>query len=98
MNSIFEILSYACVMCQNDSFLLEEHKNPFIELSRSSLFVQNNSMQVESSADTNSNSIYFQLLLYWTVILNDPNNTKLIFIPYAHALNNIKSIFLSSGN
>jgi len=105
MNSIFEIFSYACVMCQNDSFLIGEYKNSFIESSRTFLFVQNNvnsnqsnAMQTESSnSDNNLNSIYLQLLMYWTYILNDPKNTKLIFISYLHALNTLKTILLASG-
>lgn len=94
MNSIFEILSFACVMCQNDPSLIEEYKNPFLEFSRNNLFVQNTPVQTDSNPD--SNSIYFQLLLYWTFILNDPKNSKLIYLSYSHALNTIKSIFLSS--
>jgi hypothetical protein len=104
MNSIFEIFSYACVMCQNDPFLIEEYKNSFIESSRTFLFVQNsvnsnqpNAMQTDSSSDTNLNSIYLQLLMYWTCILNDPKNTKLISISYLQALNTVKTILLASG-
>ncbi len=96
MNSIFEIFNFACVMCQRDPFMIEEYKNLFIESSRSILFVQNNtSNQFESSSE---NSIYFQLLLYWTYIFNDVKNSKLVYLSYSHALNTIKTIFLSSGN
>ena len=62
-------------MCQRDPFIIEEYKNLFIESSRSILFVQNStSNQYESSSD---NSIYFQLLLYWTYIFNDVKNSNL---------------------
>lgn len=106
MNSIFEIFSYACVMCQSDSFLIEECKNHFIESSRTFLFIQNNAsnsnqpnaMQNEASSDSNSNSIYLQLLMYWTCIFNDAKNAKLIYLSYSHALNTVKSILLASGN
>ncbi len=86
-------------MCQHDPFIIEEYKNPLIEFS-CILFAQNNltiSQQHRPELTDNSDSIFLQLLLYWTCILNDPKNSSLIHLPYSHALNNIKCIFLSSG-
>lgn len=98
-------------MCQNDSILIEEYRNPLIEYSKSFIFVQSantNPSTPLSIQNTNSNnntnssdsvdSIFIQLLLYWTFLLNDSKNLSFIHIPYSHALNTIKCIFLSSGN
>ena len=84
-------------MCQHDPFLIEEYKNPLIEFSRSFLFIQNISSQPQIDNKSND-SIFIQLLLYWTCILNDAKNSMFIHLSYIHALNNMKSIFLSSGN
>jgi hypothetical protein len=96
-------------MCQNDSLLIEEYRNPLIEYSKSFIFVQSAnsnpstplSIQNMNNSSNNSDSvdsIFLQLLLYWTFLLNDSKNLPFIHIPYSHALNTIKCIFLSSGN
>ena len=89
-------MSYACIMCQNDPFFIEEYRNPLIEFSRSILFSQ--SLQNPTHLDHNSfDSIFIQLLLYWTCLLSDAKNASSIHLTYYNALNNIKSIYLSSG-
>jgi serine/threonine-protein kinase ATR len=109
-NSIFELMSLACSMCLHDSIVLEEFRNPLIEQTKSLIFVQansnnNNNNNSNSTSSTssysaslqngeNSDSIYIQLLLYWTYLLD--KNQSTIYIPYFHALNNLKSIYLSS--
>ncbi len=89
-------------MCQHDALFVDEYKNPLIEFSGSFLFFQNNQhiigQQIQPSENNSTDSVYLQLLYYWTCILNDPKNSLFIHIPYKHALYNIKSIFLSSGN
>lgn len=75
-------------MCQHDPLIVDEYKNPLVELSRNFLFQENNSM---------TDSIFIQLLVTWTCVLNDAKNLPCIHIPFMYALNTIKTIFLSSG-
>ena len=103
LNSIFEIFSFACVMFQHDPIIIEEYRNPLIEHSRSIIFLQNagnSNFQVQQQLSDNSqvDSVFIQLLLYWTCTMNDAKNLKFIYITYYHALNTLKSIFLSSGS
>jgi hypothetical protein len=43
-----------------------------------------------------TDSIYLQLLIYWTTCMNDIKNLAYIYMPYIHALHTIKSLILTS--
>lgn len=98
LNSILEILSFACVMSQNDPLIIEEYKNPLIEYAKASLFSINLPPvgQVDSASST-TESIYLNLLLFWVPFLNDPRNLSSIHLIFLHALDTIKTIYLSSS-
>ena len=85
-------------MSQHDPILIEEYRNPLIEQSKSFIFLYSNTNHSQQQQlDNNSvDSIFINLLLYWTTILNDSKNLSHIYMPYFHALNTIKSIYLSS--
>jgi hypothetical protein len=89
-------------MSQHDPILIEEYRNPLIEQSKSFIFLYSNAnhspqqQQQQQLDHTSVDSIFINLLLYWTTILNDSKNLPHIYMPYSHALNTIKSIYLSS--
>lgn len=85
-------------MCQSDPFVIEEYRNPLIEFS-SLIFAQNNVKisQQYLKLTEDSHSIYIQLLLYWTGIVNDTKSASISHLLFSHSLNNLKSMLLSSG-
>lgn len=85
-------------MCQSDPFVIEEYRNPLIEFS-SLIFAQNNVKTSEQylKLTEDSQSIYIQLLLYWTSIVNDSKSSSISHLIFSHSLNNLKSMLLSSG-
>lgn len=86
-------------MCQHDPLIIEEYKNPLIEFTKSFIFVQNGpNFTLQSDFNSTADSVFIQLILYWTGILNDQKNFQFIHTIYLHALNTIKSVYLSSGN
>lgn len=92
VSSVFEIFSFAFVMCQHDPQFIEECKNPFIENAKNSLFVAQQSPQ-----SNDMDSIFLQILLYWVECLNDPKNISFIHMPYIQALNSLKYVVISPG-
>lgn len=82
-------------MCQKDCLMLEEYKNPLIENFKSSLFSVN-SYQLDTMSSTES--IFLNFILFWVSLMNDSRNLASIHIIYLHALNTIKTIYLSSSN
>ncbi|CAF0950646.1 unnamed protein product [Brachionus calyciflorus] len=86
-------------MCQHDSFIIEDYKNPLIEFTKNFIFSQINQPLVTSTTldnTTTSDSVFIQLIFYWTAISNEQKNLSLCHISYTHALNCLKSIYLSS--
>lgn len=102
LNSILEILSFACVMSQYDPFILEEYANPLIEQAKATLIAQNLNqtgtvIQLIQSDKNSVDTIFINFLQLWISILNDSKNLSKIHLAYLHALNTIKTIYLSSS-
>lgn len=90
LNSIFEILSIAGLMSQNDPLFTDEYRNPLIECARVSLF--------SPATDNNAETIYLNLLHFWMFYVNEPRNSAFTHLIFLHALNTIKTIYLSSSS
>lgn len=99
LNSVFEILSHACVMCLYDPLFIEEYKNPLIEFAKNFTFSsvsQGACAQILPETNIGTESVFMNLINYWFSIFSDIKNLSTLYISYIYSVCSLKSIYFSS--